>query len=101
MGIYYDHGVEYVVIGKGFKRTIVPMKDADKRLEASEYYKSRKDGWFCEGTSFFRPIPEGKLDIELTEAEKDKLESVLKIYEGDVESHGWYDVQYLYDTYGL
>ena len=100
MGIYYDHGVEYIVVTKNHKYTIVPLKDADKRLEASEYYKERKDSWFNEGSSFRRPI-EGEIDIELTESEKDLLESVLKVHESNVESHGWYDVQYLYDTYGF
>lgn len=100
MGIFYDHGVQYMVVTKSQRYVIVPLKDADRRLEQSEYYKARKNRWFSGNGSFSNPIPDGELDIEMTDAEKERLRSVLDTTEG-VESHGWYDVQNIYDTYGI
>ena len=100
MGIYYDHGVQYMVVSKTRKYVIVSLKDADQRLLQTEYYKTRKDSWFNEHGAFCKQIPGGAIDISLTDVEKERLESVLKTAD-DVESYGWYDVQTIYDTYGL
>lgn len=55
-----------MVITKTSKYVIVPMKEADKRLEASEYYKNRKDSWFDDAECYCNLIPDGELDIEMT-----------------------------------
>ena len=98
MGIFYDHGVQYMVVTKTGKHVIVSIKDADQRLLQSEYYKTREDSWFSGNGSFCKPV--AGVDISLTDVEKERLESVLTTAD-EVESYGWYDVQTISDTYGI
>ena len=104
MGIYYDRGVQYMVVTNKRIHVIISLKEADNRLIETDYYKTRKESWFDSNGSFCNPIPDGEIDITMTDREKNILESVLKRVEMDsevVERMGWYDIQNIYDTYGI
>lgn len=97
MGIYANHGVEYIVKCKdGGRVVIAPMTDTDARLLASRFFSSRKDYWLSVQTmysgAFERNIHDGDFDIYLTPTEKNFLDDILLRYEGEVAEHGWYDI---------
>ena len=106
MGIYPDHGVEYIVFLKSEtlqveKLIIASTKDTDDRLVQSEYYKKRKDEWFTTFHGLYdkcEPIND-YIDIELTETEKELLNKVINRNPGEIQKHGWYDVWHFYSTY--
>lgn len=104
MGIYPDHGLEYRVALKDNKYYVIASsKEIDDRLSKSLFYKKRMDTWFAVGNSFSRILSDedvADLDFDLTEDEKNKLQKFLTENGDKVESHGWYDVCSVYDTYG-
>jgi hypothetical protein len=100
MGLYPDHGVEYIVFFKNNTKKIIiaNTKATDDRLIKSEYYNQRKNEWFMGNyNNKYEPINDN-IDIELSESEKELLNKIIN--ENDIEKHGWYESWYIYDTYG-
>jgi hypothetical protein len=104
MGIYPDHGIEYHVVLKNNKRFIIAStKATDDRLVKSKFFKDRESEWFAINHSMCVKMEDkdvDELDVELTEKEKEKLQSCLEKAGEDLDRHGWYDVCSIYDTYG-
>jgi len=100
MGVYPDHGVEYIAVGRdGRKLRIAKTSDTDARLLASRYYAERKDAWFKD-VNYERCVPivhdDVVVDIELTERER----ALLERHADPERPHGWHDVVRIHDTYG-
>ena len=96
MGIYPDHGVEYLVYTSDNSKIVVASTRAtDARLEKSDYYLSRKDQWFNSQGEFSKKITNP--DFELTEKEQVQLDLLLA--QGLVAEHGWYEVLTISTSY--
>lgn len=92
MGIYPDHGLEYHLVLRDERHIVVICsKETDDRLVESEYYKSRKGSWFQDLSTRCKLIEES-VDIQLTDAEKAKLDMMMKSHGENIVSHGWHDV---------
>jgi hypothetical protein len=105
MGIYSDHGIEYRIKLKNNKQILVAnTKSTDDRLIKSNFYKKREMKWLSNcSNNFVRILPASdliELDFDLTNNEKIELTKLLNENIDKVESHGWYDVCYVSDTYG-
>lgn len=100
MGIYQDHGVQYLAVLKdGQTITVVSSNEADARLARSSFYLKRKEQWhiFQPQLSLVKPITVDDFDIVLLPVEEEKLAKVMKLH--DVDSHGWYEVVSTGDSY--
>jgi hypothetical protein len=71
---------------------VAGTKQTDDRLLASEYYRAREADWFGCGHGHRKPLAPAESPIELTEAEREYLEFVLREFGDAVRRHGWYDV---------
>lgn len=101
MGIYPDHGVEYWIFLKNKTEIcVVNLRKADTRLVSSKYYEQRKDTWWANWQTRRIPISDlPDFDMELTTKEKESLAEKLQCHGDQVESHGWYDVFSICDSY--
>ena len=102
MGIYPQCGIVYIAIVNGKIIEIASMKDLDKRLLSSEYYKSHKDRYnkhICSITnlkSWNHKITE-PIDIKLNEHVHELLKMIKYTY-GDKIEHGFYDTGCVFCT---
>lgn len=78
--------------------TLISMKNADSRLEKSDYYLNNKKEWFNYlGNNDLREKINGFLDfdpIEKTENEKRLINYITNKYSERILKHGWYEVAY-------
>ena len=102
MGLYPDHGVEYLIILKDQQIIcLVNTTQADSRLLRSNYYEKRKHAWWDDSwQTGCKPITDmTDFDIELTVVENLALSEKLEHYGEEVETHGWYDVFNICELY--
>ncbi len=89
MGVYFFHGIEYhIELVNGTTYIFLHQKDTDDRLEASEYYKARQEGWLSEHRPFVRPLETD--EFKLSETEVVRLDALLETL--DYKTHGWKEV---------
>jgi hypothetical protein len=108
MGIFFDHGVEYIVrLAKptGGRITLLDTSRTDARLLRSSYYAVRKDRWFNPTAylPFERKITDAEFDVVLSDQEASRLACVLAEHEHehDITDHGWFEVNRMSTTYDL
>ena len=96
MGLYPDHSVEYRIILKD-KTSRCITHNIDSRLVESLYYKKRDSLGDWQTRCFLITDPD--FDIELTAVEKRTLSESLEYFGDRVQSHGWYDVFSIDDSF--
>jgi hypothetical protein len=120
MGIYFQHGIEYLVIYDSdhstreyatstYKGEVHPLLRAvsvigqdktDDRLVNTKYYTKQKDAWYRSANTHRLKLSEEDLyDFPITDAEKELIENISADEKLSTVEHGWYDVHHVSCTY--
>ena len=119
MGIFFDHGLAYLVrtdavqnitlsvrgspkiftsrdIGGELYFAVIDTKETDSRLLKTSFYRQHEDSWLDVHSSFARTLPRPPPDFIISEGEKETIQK----FEEAVGSKGsWYEVNYMSFTY--
>lgn len=120
MGIYFQHGLEYLIIYEydqyireyamsTYKGEVHPIlravsvigqRKTDDRLVKTKYYTKNKDRWYTSGNTYRLKLSDEDLDdFAITDAEKELISKISSDEKLSTVEHGWYDVHHVSCTY--